>query len=87
MAETTLENADTPWAECYRGSGRLTGRLAAEPVRTARGDVAPGWTWVGGMTFADFEDEQEIGEHDQFHSPSRAGAGCRLCEEAGWQNC
>lgn len=63
----TLEQIGTPWAEEYQGSGRLTGRLSAEPVYMNTGDVAPGWTWVGDWTEDEFyaqfevEEEQELG--------------------------
>jgi len=49
-----LQELGTPWAELYRGSGRPTGRLAAEPVRCQNGEVAPDWTWVGDMTEQEF---------------------------------
>lgn len=50
---------DTPWAEQYRGSGRFTGSLRAAPVYDNRGDVAPGWVWVGDMTPDEFWAEVE----------------------------
>lgn len=59
----TLEEIGTPWAEEYRGSGRLTGRLSGEPTYMNTGEVAPGWVWVGDMTegefFSQFEREEE----------------------------
>jgi len=63
----TLADLGTPWATVYRGSGRLTGRLAEEPVYRANGHVAPGWTWVGDMTEAEFGDVFTAEEHDQCH--------------------
>ena len=55
----TMKQAGTPWAEVYRGSGRLTGRVAAEPTRTDTGEVAPGWAWVGDMEEDAFWDQAE----------------------------
>lgn len=57
--ERTMTQAGTPWAEQYRGSGRLTGQVAAEPTRTNTGEVAPGWMFVGDMTEAEFWDMAE----------------------------
>jgi len=60
----TMNALGTPWAEEYRGSGRLTGRVASHPTRTNTGDVAPGWTWVGDMTEEDFwaqAEKEQIG--------------------------
>lgn len=57
--ERTMQEIGTPWAEEYRGSGRLTGHVAAEPVRTNTGEVAPGWVYVGEMTEAEFWDSAE----------------------------
>lgn len=54
MDERTMAQAGTPWAEEYRGTGRLTGHVAPEPTRTNTGDVAPGWRWVGDMTEQEF---------------------------------
>lgn len=63
MMQQTLEQIGTPWAEEYRGSRRLTGRLSAEPTYMNTGEVAPGWVWVGDMTSdsfdAQFEKEKE----------------------------
>jgi len=84
MSQKTLEKTGTPWAECYRGSGRLTGRLAAEPVYQDNGDVAPGWTWVGDVTEAEFFDEFEEQQHDHCHIPDRVDWGCPHCVAAGW---
>ena len=67
------------WAETYRGSGRFTGRRAAEPVRDNRGYLAPGWTFIGDMSNDEFEAEFEAGEHDQCHSPSRPDDSCLHC--------
>ena len=60
----TMEAVGTPWAEEYRGTGRLTGQVAAEPTLTDTGDVAPGWTFVGHMTEKDFlaqAEKEQIG--------------------------
>lgn len=45
----TMSERGTPWAEEYRGSGRLTGHVAAEPTRMNIEAVAPGWVWIGDM--------------------------------------
>lgn len=72
------------WAETYRGSGRLTGRLADEPTYTNTGEVAPDWVYVGDMTedefYADFEKQQ----HDHCHRPGWAAWYCSHCQAAGW---
>lgn len=52
--EMTLEALGLPWAECYRGSGRLTGRLAKEPVYCSNNDIAPGWCYVGDLTIEEW---------------------------------
>lgn len=54
MDNMTMEQKGTPWAEEYRGTGRLTGHVAAEPTRMENGDVAPGWAFVGDMGEDDF---------------------------------
>lgn len=82
--KNTLKRKGTPWAELYRGSGRLTGHLSAEPVRMDTGEVAPDWTWVGDMTEAEFFDQFDHEVHDQFHTPERAEWSCSFCEAAGW---
>jgi len=80
----TLKEVGTSWAECYGGSGRLTGRLAAEPVYQANGDVAPGWTYVGNQTKAEFWTDFEEQEHDQCDTPDNADWRCPHCVTAGW---
>lgn len=55
----TMAEANNGWAEQYRGSGRLTGLTAKAPVFTNTGEVAPGWTYVGDMTEAEFWDTAE----------------------------
>lgn len=59
MDERTMDELGTPWAELYRGSGRLTGRVAAEPTRTDTGEVAPGWMNVGELSETAFWDMAE----------------------------
>jgi len=80
----TLEQMGTPWAECYRGSGRLTGRLAESPVYCSNGDVAPGWVWHGDKTEEEFYALFEEAQHDQCHTPGRADWSCPHCRAAGW---
>jgi len=82
----TLKKIGTPWAEYYggSGSGRLTGRLAEEPVYQANGDVAPGWGYVGNLTEAEFYADFEEQEHDQCHTPATADWHCPHCVAAGW---
>ena len=65
LGEMILEEFGTPWAELYRGSGRLTGRLAVEPTRMSNGDAAPGWTRVGHLTQAEFDQRFEEEEAEQ----------------------
>ena len=64
----TMEQIGTPWAEQYRGSGRLTGHVAAEPTYMNTGEVAPGWLYVGEMTENVFWEmaAQDAGEMDEF---------------------
>ena len=73
-----------PWAEQYRGSGRLTGHLAKEPTYSQDGEVAPGWTWVGHSTEDEFCAEFEAQQHDACHTQSNADWACSHCKEAGW---
>lgn len=84
LAAHTLADLGTPWAECYRGSGRLTGRLAEEPAHQANGNVAPGWTFVGRQTEEEFWAAFTEQEHDQCHRPGRyADHRCPHCAAAG----
>lgn len=62
--EMTLEQIGTPWAEEYRGSGRLTSRLSGDPTYMNTGEVAPGWVWVGDMTIEQFNAQFEREEED-----------------------
>ena len=80
----TLEEKGTPWAESYRGSGRLNGRLAAQPVYCQNGDVAPGWSYVGELNSAEFNSEFEAEQHDHCHDSSHPDFSCSLCQAAGW---
>jgi len=80
----TLEKLGTPWAECYGGSGRLTGRLAESPAYCSNGDVAPGWVYHGEKTEEEFYALFEEAQHDQCHTPGRADWGCPHCQAAGW---
>jgi len=80
----TLEELGTPWAECYGGSGRLTGRLAKDPVYCSNGDVAPGWVHHGEKTEEEFYALFEEAQHDWCHTPGRADWSCPHCRAAGW---
>ena len=80
----TLETIGTPWAELYRGSGRLTGKLAADPTRISTGEVAPGWCWVGNMTRFEFDREFAREEHGACHTANRPGTLCQWCKAAKW---
>lgn len=81
---TTLSDIGTPWAETYRGSGRLTGRLAADPVYTNLGDVAPGWVYVGDYTEEEFEKDFSEGQHDQCHDSGHPDWSCPFCQLESW---
>ncbi len=63
-----LLDLGTPWAEIYPGSGRLTGRLSADPDYDAFGEMTPVWTYVGNMTPTEFEKRFAWQEHDYCHS-------------------
>jgi len=52
--QKTMQEVGTPWAEVYRGSGRLTGQVSDQPTLMNTGDVAPGWIFVGDMTEEQF---------------------------------
>ena len=61
----TMKESGRPLAQTYRGSGRLTGYTAPEPVYMNTGEVAPDWVYVGDMTLTEFDNafEEEEREH------------------------
>lgn len=82
----TLEQIGKAWAEVYRGSGRLTGRIANEPNRDVNGEPTADWRWVGNLTLDEFDNEFQWQEHTHFHSNSHAEWSCKFCDENGWND-
>ncbi len=80
----TLEQAGTPLATIYRGSGRLTGDVVGEDVPTNDLDRSSNYRRVGGMTREEFDVQFLREEHAQVHNGQFSHSDCPECVAVGW---